>query len=356
MQVEIRPRNTYEQSNDSSYSHLHGASPVLKKVQERWSNGRSIDCPKDLKNKVLDESQHSQGKARYGVFSKSGTSKPKSSSRKTNTAERWEFGRHKVFTIHKATPKKTKSAILIQKMMRGWWQRVKFQLVWLQHRLDTRDSRKKASLERVAQKTEKRKAALKEKMEAKAKKELEKVTIEQKTAEEGQQIISYLRRENKKLRSKNEKIHQASGVLKHNNDRLESVNKTTEDGFSTLNAHAKTIKETHDKLQVVVPKYKLGIEKLEEAVEERRQYCLAEHTIKLLYVKLLGKVVEMVEDSVNDTKLVDEIVGYCLEVEGEDNRLELPKKLESFLDKPLDNDSDDDSENYDEFTVATLEE
>lgn len=355
MQCEVRPRyNNFEHEADP-FVPLNRPSPVLQKVQERWGNGKS-SSPDDLKNTVLDESQHGRNRGKGGKTEMGVNEKKFRTSCKPRAPQKWDFGKRRTFALPQINRKNNDAATQIQRISRGGWQRIQYKVLLLQHRLNTRTSRTEASMHRVREKTEKRKLALRQKLEAQAQRELEKVTTEEATAQEGQQIIHYLRKENKKLRSKNQKIFAASHALKNNNDRLENANQTTARGFGTLNDHAKQIKETHDKLNNVVPKYKESVDKLREAVEERRQYCLSEHTIKLLYIKLIGRVVEIVEDSCKDAKLVDEIVGYCLEMEGEENRLELPKPL-AEVSKEKDDGSvaSSESDNYDEYTVATMD-
>ena len=270
--------------------------------------------------------------------------------------KKWEFGKPKSFVPPKYTKRNNHAATQIQRIARGGWQRLHFRIMLLEHKLDTRHERTADALEKVEQRTEQRKEALRSKMEERAKKQLEKVTAEQKAAQEGQRIIAYLRKENKKLREKNEKIFSAIYALKEQNARLEEANESTDESFSTLNDHAKQIEDTHEKLKVIVPQYKSSVEKLRDAVEVRRQFCLAEHKIKLMYVKCVGTLVEMVEDGCKDTKLVDEVVTYCIDMEAEDNAQTLPAKLEQEETEYGDDDEDvSECDSLDEYTVATLE-
>jgi hypothetical protein len=198
-----------------------------------------------------------------------------------------------------------------------------------------------------------------------------KVTDAEKCAYESQRIIQFLRKQNKKLREKNQKIYEASVNLKEENDRLEGVNWHTGDTVSQLSAYAKHIKETHDKLVNVIPKYQDSIFELQEGVDLRNQYCALEHKTKLLYLKCAGCVINKVEDCCGDADVVDEIVGYALQMDANDNPHELPGSNSrssdynnsdgslsmskvGFEHLPGDSDDDDDSENYDEYAVASL--
>ena len=173
---------------------------------------------------------------------------------------------------------------------------------------------------------------------------------EQEATKEAQKLIQQLRAENKKLREKNQKIHEACQNLKHQNDRLENTTTVAEGNIDTLTKHAKQIKATHSKLKVVEPRYRASVEQLAEAVELRRQFCMTERQMKLMYVKCVGKIVDLAEDQLKDPDLLDDIVGYVLETEDVDHEEPLPQKVN--VGGPGDNDNGDESD-YDEYSVAS---
>jgi hypothetical protein len=259
------------------------------------------------------------------------------------------------FTRPESNEKNNNAAIEIQRIVRGGCQRLHFRIAELQHKLDTADEITSVYLDRVKEITQQRKATFQRKLEQSSKKELKKCTQTSSLAEKSKEIIAYLRRENQKLRLKNEKIFKAMKALNIETERLSNANTASDTHFSSLVDHTKQIEETHAKLNTVVPMYEASYAKTRDAVEMRQQFCLSEHTIKLTYVKAIESAMTMMEDGSKDTALVDEIVGYCLDMEGEDNNLPLPQNLEPeqvFAENRDDGASSDDE--YDAYAVTTV--
>jgi hypothetical protein len=297
--------------------------------------------------------------------------KVKKSSNKTYPT--WEFGKTKHFEKPRDNEKTREAAICVQRMVRGWWQRLQFRIQLLEFKLLHRDVLTRQAVKKVHERKELRKNMYNKKMKEVANKELAKVTDAEKCAYESQRIIQFLRKQNKKLREKNQKIYEASVNLKQENDRLEGVNWHTGDTVSQLSAYAKHIQETHDKLVHVIPKYQDSIFELQEGLDLRNQYCALEHKTKLLYLKCAGHVITKVEFCCRDADLVDEIVGYALQMDASDNPHELAGSSSDSINHSSDSslsmskvgfehlpgddngdDNDDDSENYDEYAVASL--
>jgi hypothetical protein len=251
------------------------------------------------------------------------------------------------------------AAIDIQRIARGGWQRLKFRIAWLQHKLDTEDELKKASIRQIEERTQQRKDKFRRQLEREAKKALKRSTQESTLAKESQEIIAFLRKENSKLRQQNEKIFNDGQTLKQDNARLENANESSGECFFTLSDFTKDIEETNETLNTVVPMYKASVEKMKESVEMQQQFCLSEQWIKLAYYKAIGKAVEMMEDGCRDRKLVDEIFGYCLNVEqGEENTTPLPSKLGKFFADECDESASataSSDEEYDDYTVTTMD-
>jgi len=275
--------------------------------------------------------------------------------------DKWDFGKVKVFDKPANTPANKKAATTIERMVRGWWARLQFKLKLYQYQLAHPAIMKERAMERMRQNIEKKKQYERKKLEAAHKVDLKKQSkVEKKEEKEilqGKELIESLRKENKKLRDKNDKIIAAAKSLKKQNNRLDGVNEQTDGNMDILEKHAKQIQETHKKLSVVEPKYKASADQMTQVVEQHRQYCLAEHQIKLMYVKLIGTVVDMLEERCKQPGLTDEVVSMVLGMEGKDNQKPLPDKVEEVNghESFASDGDDDDSDNYDEYTVATLE-
>jgi hypothetical protein len=327
--------------SNHSTNQSHGKYDSLK------SNVKISSLTKPLITSSLDSLSNDIKKA-----TKSGkSSKKQTVSKETKTVK---FVSEAVTLTPAKSKKNNKAAIEIQRIARGGFQRLKFRIALLQHKLDTKDELTKASIRRIEEHTQQRKNKFRRQLEQQAKKELKRSTQDSTLAKESLEIKEYLRKENMKLRQKNEKIFNAFQALRHDIARLENANVSSGECFFTLNDHTKEIEETNAKLNTIVPMYKASVDKMEEAIELRRQFCLSEHAIKLTYVKAMGKVVEMMEDNCRDPDLVDEIVEYCLNVEGEENTTPLPSKLGKFFADERDGSASSDEE-YDEYTVASMD-
>lgn len=288
---------------------------------------------------------------------KAGPSESKNTKKKTVTLSKAQLKRS--FTNPAKTKRNHDAAKQIQRAMRGWWQRVQFRVALLQHKLDTAEDRTKEEISQVHECIQCRKKKFDEKIKKQKQAELKKVTMVESTATEGQKLIFSLRKENKKLREKNTKIYKATHSLKAANTAFEAANSTTGDSHSALKEQAKTIEETHEKLKEVVPAYEANVEKYKAALQAHRTFGNTEHQIKLLYIQTVGTIVEMMEDRCRDTNLTEEIVEYCLAVEEHDKAALMPILLEDHFATEEKNDdgsvSSEDSENYEEYTVATMD-
>lgn len=268
--------------------------------------------------------------------------------------ESWDFGKVKTFKRPKDNAKNNKAATTIERFVRGWWARQHYRIRVLEFKLKNKDLLTKRALAKVNEKKKVKQDKFRKKMEDKHNASVAEVTEEDKNAQEAHKLIKYLRDENKKLREKNGKIIDACRNLNSQNERLQSTTSVAEGNIDVLNVHAKQIKDTHEKLKVVEPRYRESVEQLSEAVELRRQFCLTERKIKLMYVKCVGAIVDIAEEVCKDAELVDEIVEYVLETEDADDAEPVTVKLD-LNEMETGEEEAEDSDNYDEFSVATYD-
>jgi len=245
----------------------------------------------------------------------------------------WEFGKKKDFVRHAATPRNNKAAMQLQRIARGGMQRMHFKIMRLQHLLDTRQERTDRAVADVRKDLAHKKDVLLS--QAKVQLAIQDRKLDQAIAvsTESRNVIAYLRKENKKLREKNEEIAVASLNMKAQNRRLEEANKHTEENLKILREHADHIEDTHRKLNEVIPKYLENIDVLQDAVNTRDAYCIAEHKIKVMYTKLMGDVVEKVENRrpwacEDRDQLEEEIMELCLDMDGKEHDVPVPTDLE----------------------------
>jgi hypothetical protein len=275
----------------------------------------------------------------------------------TITYQVWPGGPYKKFVRPEDNKTTNHAATQIQRIVRGRCARTNYRIMFLEHKLATMEKAKEQELQAIRQNFEEKKLSIRRKATKKEAKTIKKSLVVGEVASESTKIIQYLRAENKKLRAKNEKIAAAIQELKVQNARLESATEFTDENQHILGSHFAKIKETNDALNAVIPKYEANIAKFKEELDTRNQYCQSEHRMKLMYVKLVGTLAEMVENHSKDQELIEEVVTMCLELEGETS--ESSKYGDLFGDKEQADEEyeevsveEEDSENYGDYAIA----
>lgn len=370
------------QFQSSNYSHVDtNASmmylPGMGRIHHKPTTMKASMSPVDLKKEissVLKKSTLDKVEKPANIKADESTTltKQKKSSVQIQlpeiTYQVWPGGPRKTFLPPVETAQTNAAATHIQRAVRGRCARTNYRIMVLEHKLITMEERKAAEIIAIQNATAEKKMALRRKATMKQAKTVRKQLACSETANEGAKLIYYLRSENKKLRQKNDKIASSIRELNAHNARLTEATTMTGDNQSLLGSHYEKIKETHDALQNVVPKYEAKIREMKEALETRRQYCLSEHKMKVMYVKLVGTLAEMVEHHSKDKELIDEVFSFCLDIEGEEDATESSRDmLEDCKEVVRDDDDydeisvgddddkdDSDSNNYDEYAVAEM--
>jgi hypothetical protein len=215
-------------------------------------------------------------------------------------AERRRYSR----AMNEAAPA---AVVQIQRIARGWYQRLLYRIMWLQNQLDTSDERKRLALQRIEDRLHMHKYTFREKLERKA---IASVTVTSRGTEEVQAMIVYLRKANKRLREKNQKLYNNIQTYKHNNMRLEAANAATDEYFGKLQEHVEQLEVINRKLHVSEKNYKATLENLEDGIAIREHYYLAEHRVKTCYAKAISTIVELADERGNE--MGEEIFQLCL--------------------------------------------
>ena len=208
--------------------------------------------------------------------------------------------------------RKWTAAILIQRIARGRTQRVNFRIARLQHMLDTQEEQTAAEIAKIQQRLQRRKDRYLQRMKTKMKAEADRIELQARTVTESQQVISYLVKENKKLRRQAERLTEDIATIKEQNSRLEEATRKTKSNFTELQDHMNDLIKVHDQLAHVIPQYKGSIRHLENAGNSRQLSCEAEHNMKIIYFSCIVTIVEFVEERCEDDNLADEVVNYCV--------------------------------------------
>lgn len=276
------------------------------------------------------------------------------------------------FKRPKHNRRNTAAAIVLQRAARGMCARTKFYLLRLESTLARIQREQANELRAIEQKKKDKMLQMRRKATKKEAKRIQQHMESAETANQGANIIHYLRNQNKKLRTRNTKIAESIVELTRHNKRLEQATTTTGASESLLTDHYDKIKKTNTALQLVVPQYEKRLGELQEAMDTRRQFCLTEHKMKVLYVNVIGSLADAVQGRSKDKDLVDEVVTNCLATQGKYPVGSLGEDSSSsseggdadcsdgFNESSFDGDgdgsySDSDSNDYDEYNIAVFE-
>ncbi|GAX23058.1 hypothetical protein FisN_15Hh042 [Fistulifera solaris] len=228
----------------------------------------------------------------------------------------WDFGKVKRVELPPVSSTTIHAAILIQRMMRGWWRRLNFRVQLLTYRLENRERLTSEALERVWTDTEAKKNKfydiLKGKMDRRQDREIEKKVT---CRSQGQQIIEYLRKDNKKIREDTDRIKRKFKEQKEKNLGLIAASEQIAQNMEVLQVHTKRFQETHNQLARIEPVYQDKVATLEDSYAQAKAYCDTEHICKLKYLNAMEKIVTMVQDRCTNRKLVDKVVDLMLSID-----------------------------------------
>lgn len=140
---------------------------------------------------------------------------------------------------------------------------------------------------------------------------------DQKKLKDSSQIISYLRKENKKLRASTTQLRKDYDTMQENNKRLLEANAYAGASYEAMTAESKKATSNNSKLLQNLAKYKKQNQNLKEDLRARSGYYDAEAEIRTNYQKSLAEIMEMIQDDCEDAQLVEDILVLALECESE---------------------------------------
>jgi len=135
--------------------------------------------------------------------------------------------------------------------------------------------------------------------------------------EESKKMISFLQKENKKLKSSNEKAKKEYKKLKETNERLVSANETAGSSFDMLQNQTKKLNNSTASVNANIEKMRTANSKLREDLKARQAFYNAEAQIRLQYQKTLAQILDVFQDNCKDADLVEDVVCVALECESE---------------------------------------
>merc|ERR1712238_594442 len=117
---------------------------------------------------------------------------------------------------------------------------------------------------------------------------------DKKKLSESSEIITYVRKENKKMRSSTTKLRKDYDTMQENNKRLLEANAYAGASFEAMNEQSKKTNSNNSKLMQNLNKYKKQNVKLKEDLRMRSGYYDAEAQIRVNYQKSMAEIMEMI--------------------------------------------------------------
>merc|ERR1711935_808909 len=135
--------------------------------------------------------------------------------------------------------------------------------------------------------------------------------------EESKKLIGFLQKENKKLKSSNDKAKREYKKLKETNERLIASNESAGVSFGMLENQSNKLNRSISDVNGNIEKFKTANAKLREDLKSRQAFYNAEAQIRLQYQKTLAQILDVFQDNCKDADLVEDVVCGALECESE---------------------------------------
>jgi myosin-5 len=135
--------------------------------------------------------------------------------------------------------------------------------------------------------------------------------------EESAKLIAFLQKENKKLKSANDKAKKEFKKVKETNERLITANESAGQSFEMLNSNSKKLNSNTSNISENIETFKNSNNKLREELKSRQAFYNAEAQIRLQYQKTMAQILDVFQDNCKDPDLVEDVVCIALECESE---------------------------------------
>jgi chromosome segregation ATPase len=129
------------------------------------------------------------------------------------------------------------------------------------------------------------------------------MAADRKKCDESDKIITYLKKENKKVRDKSEKMKEDMETMTEQNDRFIEANASAGASLDSMEKQKKSTMTMNKKLDENVKKFKQQNAQLRRDLDNRNAYFTAETKIRAEYTKAMEEVVDMMEDKSKDYEL-----------------------------------------------------
>lgn len=209
---------------------------------------------------------------------------------------------------------KNKAATKIQAFARGWGRRLTSQVCTLELQLQAIEENRVRELAAIEAWKAKEMIAIRMKYEEQAARTDAKARQNQETLDQANEIISYLRKSNARLRSKNETLRSAIDQLMAENKMLQEQS-SKYDNFKELTDTMGKINSENSTIIRILAEFEGRKLCLEDAIEKRDDHIMFENRVGRLYLNAMQAIVLAVEDVCEDEELVFLVEEMCLQVD-----------------------------------------
>eukprot|EP00536_Pseudo-nitzschia_multiseries_P014246 jgi/Psemu1/327483/estExt_fgenesh1_pg.C_6780003 len=191
------------------------------------------------------------------------------------------------------------------------------QLKETEDRYNERSTELKDRLKSAKEEAEDLKSKLEGDVKAKAAAPAMEAAMQKTKLEESKKLIGFLQKENKKLKSANDKAKKEYKKIKETNERLVEQNSSAGKSLDLLKNKDGKLTDSSEDVLTSIEKYKDMNAKLREDLKMRQEFYTAEAHIRLQYQKTLAQILDVFQDNCKDADLVEDVVCVALECESE---------------------------------------
>jgi hypothetical protein len=205
------------------------------------------------------------------------------------------------------------AATIIQRIARGWMQRLKYRLLWLEHRIATHAERTKEMIDEINKQTQQRKVKMRKTLMRECGKDQKRGAQTNTLLRELQHVGEFLKKENNHLREKIQERADACRNLQYQNARIIAANRQSDEIVAALAEHSKNQQIHHKQLLESIPDYKAAVDILQTALDEQTNRCRTEIRIKSSYRKYMARIVDKISTTLPLDDLTDQVMSMAIE-------------------------------------------
>jgi tetratricopeptide (TPR) repeat protein len=203
------------------------------------------------------------------------------------------------------------AAMSIQKIFRGYATRLRSKLYQLEYKLCQIQQCHARELQDIQHRKEVELQSINEMIGQEHIKYMEEKQKLQQTIDDATRIIKHLRKENKKIRDKNETLRVAIDQLIEENEMLERQAEEYK-AFAANLDQMKVLNNENVALISIIEQFEQRKQQFEEAIEKRDEFIMYENQMGRLYLHQIQEIVALVEETCTDPYLVAYIEELCI--------------------------------------------